>query len=178
MSTEKPKEAMNATSRPAIARAGAQAVPEPRVTALSELSELPGSNARDGVNGSDSAELDQVFELVSRYFALLSDPTRLRILRSICASEKSVNDIVSETGTSQANVSRQLRTLHDAGVLTRRKDRNFAFYQVSDSNLIEICRMAITDLIASAPLASDKRDRARALASHFASAGNHSDKPN
>ena len=39
-------------------------------------------------------ELGRVFETVSRYFALLSEPMRIRILHAICDGERSVSEIV------------------------------------------------------------------------------------
>lgn len=85
-------------------------------------------------------QVNEVFESVARYFALLGEPTRLRILHSICQQEKSVNQIVEELGATQTNVSRHLGRLHQAGVVTRRKDGNQVLYQVGDSAFVEICR--------------------------------------
>ena len=39
-------------------------------------------------------ELERLFEVVSGYFALLSEPTRLKILNAICEAELSVSEIV------------------------------------------------------------------------------------
>jgi len=97
------------------------------------------------VNGNPAvpaiaAEQDQVFSAVARYFSLLSEPTRLKILHTICSSEHSVTAIVNATGASQTNVSRHLSLLHQAGVVSRRKERNVVFYQVNDPTFAEVCR--------------------------------------
>ena len=84
--------------------------------------------------------MNEVFESVARYFALLSEPTRLRIMHSICAEEKSVNQIVEEIGASQTNVSRHLGLMYQAGVLGRRKEGNQVLYRVTDAAFTEICR--------------------------------------
>jgi DNA-binding transcriptional ArsR family regulator len=86
-------------------------------------------------------QLDQVLESVSAYFALLAEPTRLRILHAICDSEKTVTEIVRDTGASQTNVSRHLNAMYRAGVLLRRRDANFTLYSVADRTVTEICRM-------------------------------------
>lgn len=112
-------------------------------------------------------ELDPVLEGVARYFSLLSDPTRLRIMHSICSSEKSVSQIVRETGASQTNVSRHLNTLYSAGVLRRRKAGNFIFYQVSDETLVEICRTACIHYAARGDVDEDRGERAMSLAEGF-----------
>lgn len=90
----------------------------------------------------DSAldELDSVFASVAQYFALLAEPTRLKILHAICQSEQSVSRIVEATGVTQTNVSRHLSLLHRAGVVARRKHGNVAYYQVADPELVAICR--------------------------------------
>jgi DNA-binding transcriptional ArsR family regulator len=85
-------------------------------------------------------ELGRVFETVSRYFSLLAEPMRIRILHSICDQERTVTEIVAETGSTQTNISRHLSTMYRAGVLTRRKDGSFIYYGVADQALTEICR--------------------------------------
>src|SRR5438270_8459934 len=85
-------------------------------------------------------ELGPVFDLVARYFALLSDATRLKILHSICRCEQSVSAIVNETGMSQSTVSRQLGMLYHAGVVDRRRSANLVHYRVVDPVFVDICR--------------------------------------
>lgn len=85
-------------------------------------------------------ELGDVFEDVSRYFALLAEPMRVRVLHALCQGEKTVSEVVAATGGSQTNVSRHLGALFRAGALTRRKQGNFVHYDVGDRALAEICR--------------------------------------
>ncbi len=81
-----------------------------------------------------------VFEAVARYFSLLGEPTRLRILHSICQEEKCVSDIITHTGATQTNVSRHLGVMYQAGMLSRRRDGNQIYYSVADAVFIELCR--------------------------------------
>ena len=85
-------------------------------------------------------ELDDVFAAVARYFGLLSEPTRLKILHTICSDERSVSAIVAATGATQTNVSRHLALLHEAGVVSRRKERNAVYYRVTDRVFADVCR--------------------------------------
>ena len=85
-------------------------------------------------------ELDEVFVAVARYFGLLSEPTRLKILHTICHDERSVTTIVAATGATQTNVSRHLALMHHAGVVSRRRDGNIVYYRVTDPEFVEICR--------------------------------------
>jgi DNA-binding transcriptional ArsR family regulator len=93
-------------------------------------------------------ELDPVFEKVARYFALLSDPSRLKVIHSVCNIERSVNEVVSETGLSQSTASRHLANLHLSGVATRRKNGTQALYVISDRTLTDICRTACVSMVA------------------------------
>ena len=85
-------------------------------------------------------EMDEVFEHVARYFLMLSEPARLRILHAICQGEKSVGEIVDETSLGQTNVSRHLGLMYQAGVLRRRREGAQVFYGVTDATLTDVCR--------------------------------------
>jgi DNA-binding transcriptional ArsR family regulator len=98
---------------------------------------LPAKPLRMAAGGD---ELDQVFDTVARYFGLLSERTRLKILHSICNAEQSVGAIVAATGATQTNVSRHLALMHQAGVVSRRRDGNAVYYKVIDPEFVEICR--------------------------------------
>jgi DNA-binding transcriptional ArsR family regulator len=92
-------------------------------------------------------ELNPIFDKVARYFSLLSDPSRLKVIHSVCNAEMSVNDVVLATGLSQSTVSRHLSSLHSAGVASRRKVGTLALYAMTDDTLTQICRSACVDLI-------------------------------
>jgi DNA-binding transcriptional ArsR family regulator len=85
-------------------------------------------------------ELDPVFDAVAAYFAVLSEPTRLKIMHAVCNGERSVSQIVGETGASQTNISRHLGLMHRHGVLLRRRNGTQIFYRVADPTMVELCR--------------------------------------
>ena len=85
-------------------------------------------------------ELDDMFAAVARYFGLLAEPTRLKILHTICREERSVTNIVAVTGVTQTNVSRHLALMREAGVVSRRRDGTTVYYRVNDPEFVEICR--------------------------------------
>lgn len=93
-------------------------------------------------------ELGEVFNAVSRYFTLLAEPMRVRVLHSICTGEKTVSEIAALTAGSQTNVSRHLGAMFRAGVLTRRRCGNFIYYGVGDDTLAEICRTVCVHIAA------------------------------
>ena len=85
-------------------------------------------------------ELDHAFDAVASVFGMLSEPMRLRIMHVICEQEKTVSQIVEETGATQTNVSRHLNLMHRGGVLARRKEGNQVFYRAADAEMVDICR--------------------------------------
>lgn len=85
-------------------------------------------------------ELDRLFEVVSRYFSLLSEPTRLKILNAICDDELSVSDIVQRVESTQTNVSRHLNLMYGKGVLKRRREGSMSFYSIADPHIVTLCR--------------------------------------
>jgi DNA-binding transcriptional ArsR family regulator len=105
-------------------------------------------------------ELDPVFQAVASYFSVLSEPTRLRIMHSICETEKTVSQIVEEIGATQTNASRHLSLMFRAGVLTRRKEGNLVYYKVADLAMVEICRTVCNQIAGSM---DDKRPLRREL---------------
>ena len=104
-------------------------------------------------------ELDGVFTAVARYFSLLSEPMRLRILHAICQAEQSVSAIVAATGATQTNVSRHLALMHQAGVVSRRREGSAVYYGVADPEFVAICRSVCVQIAgridASVPLRQD-----------------------
>jgi DNA-binding transcriptional ArsR family regulator len=100
----------------------------------------PPSRRARNEPASSTDELDQVFAVVARYFGLLAEPMRLKILHTICLDEQSVSAIVAATGATQTNVSRHLALMHQAGVVGRRREGNAVLYRVCDPEFVEICR--------------------------------------
>jgi ArsR family transcriptional regulator len=90
---------------------------------------------------------DELLDQVAARFRLLGDPMRLAILRSLMAGEKSVGQVVEETGGGQANVSKHLKLLHDAGLIARRKAGLQVFYGVCDPLVERLCTLVCTTLI-------------------------------
>jgi DNA-binding transcriptional ArsR family regulator len=82
---------------------------------------------------------EELAEMISRQFRLLSEPMRLRILDRLREGESSVGVLAEELGASQQNVSKHLQTLYTAGAVSRRKDGNSVFYSVADPAMLDMC---------------------------------------
>ncbi|HEU5207039.1 MAG TPA: metalloregulator ArsR/SmtB family transcription factor [Gaiellaceae bacterium] len=82
---------------------------------------------------------DPVVELIARRFRVLGEPMRIRILDRLRDGEATVNDLTEALETSQQNVSKHLGVLHDAGIVSRRKDANHVRYSIADEGVLELC---------------------------------------
>jgi DNA-binding transcriptional ArsR family regulator len=83
---------------------------------------------------------NRALELIAHRFKLLSEPTRLRLLQLLMDGEKSVNELVSEINTTQANVSKQLKILQSNGVVSCRPAGLQRYYSVVDNTVFKICQ--------------------------------------
>lgn len=101
----------------------------------------------------------QQVEAVAALFSVLSEPTRLRILQLLQAGPASVGQIVDQLGLKQANVSKQLSIMQNAGIVARRQEGNRAFYSISMAVVLDICSLVC------AGVADVARQRAQQLSS-------------
>lgn len=85
---------------------------------------------------------DALLDRVAQRFRVLGDASRLAILRLLVSrNELSVGEIVDALEMSQANVSKHLRLLLDAGVVSRRREGTSAFYAVVDGSVEQLCSL-------------------------------------
>ena len=84
---------------------------------------------------------DDALEQIATRFKVLSEPMRLRLLNALRDREKSVTDLVEETGAGQANVSRHLGLLYRYRMVARRKEGLNVYYRIADPAIFEICEV-------------------------------------
>ncbi len=82
---------------------------------------------------------DEALELVAMQFRSLGEPIRLRILRLLEGGEMTVGQLVGRLQTSQANVSKHLKLLLNAGILGRRAQGTAAYYSIADPVILKVC---------------------------------------
>lgn len=82
---------------------------------------------------------EPVVELVARRFRVIGEPMRIRILDHLRAGEASVAELTEALGTSQQNVSKHLGVLHEAGILSRRKQGTSTLYAIEDDTVLGLC---------------------------------------
>ena len=69
----------------------------------------------------------------------MGDPHRLEILYQLRDKDMRVKDLVSGLGSSQANISKHLAVLKNAGLIDFRQDGVSRYYHIADSTVFTIC---------------------------------------
>lgn len=85
-------------------------------------------------------------ELIAARFRALSEPMRLRLLNLLMVGERTVGQLVACTGSSQANVSKHLSVLREAGMIAVRKEGLSSVCFIADSIVKELCDMMCSRL--------------------------------
>lgn len=89
---------------------------------------------------------DEALEMIAARFKLLADPMRLRILHALGNAEMTVSQLVEATKGGQANISKHLGALLEAGIVARRKEGLNAYYSIADETIFDLCDMVCSRL--------------------------------
>ncbi|MBI2344222.1 MAG: winged helix-turn-helix transcriptional regulator [Deltaproteobacteria bacterium] len=107
---------------------------------------------------------NETLDQVAVFLKSMAEPTRLRILRALHDEEKTVSQIMEETGAGQSNLSKHLAILTGAHVVRFRKNGTFTHYRIADPNITVIldtvCR-SIADRIRQARTTLKEIERER-----------------
>lgn len=99
------------------------------------------------LRSGDAARMpDAALPLVAARFAALADPLRLRLLMLLFDGEADVQSLATQAGSSHANVSRHLHTLHAARIVRRRKAGQHAYYAIDDPVVGGLCALTCASL--------------------------------
>ena len=80
--------------------------------------------------------MDELDKLKS-FFQILSDASRLKIIKFIGERECSVNEIVEATKLSQPLVSHHLRVMRENEILETKRSGPFIYYKLKDKRLLQ-----------------------------------------
>jgi DNA-binding transcriptional ArsR family regulator len=97
-------------------------------------------------SSSDPSFDRAALERLAAVFRAFGDATRLALLQELKSGARSVNELQGALGTSQANISRQLKVLHEAGLLSRDRRGAQVFYAISEPLVMDICEAACRKL--------------------------------
>ncbi len=102
------------------------------------------SNAREcGVSALTPAAL----KLVADFFKVLSETSRLQIICSLKDGAKNVTEIIEATHLGQANVSKHLKVLTQAGIVTREQQGVSVYYQIENDLIFDLCSLVCDSLV-------------------------------
>jgi DNA-binding transcriptional ArsR family regulator len=83
----------------------------------------------------------QLYQRHAELCQTLANPTRLEILSLLRNGEKRVNDLVEETGLSQANISQHLALMRIKGLLVARRKGTSIYYRIGNPKIIRACEL-------------------------------------
>jgi ArsR family transcriptional regulator len=100
---------------------------------------------------------DAALALIAERFRALSEPVRLRLLNTLMAGECNVTQLVTAAGTGQANVSKHLSILKQAGMISTRREGLSTICSIADPSIYQLCE------IMCARLKTEHVERGKAL---------------
>jgi DNA-binding transcriptional ArsR family regulator len=106
---------------------------------------------------------DALIDEAARRFALLSDPTRLRILAVLLEQEPmTVTELADALGIAAPNVSQHLARLSAGRLVGREKQGRMVEYRTIEPSLSPLCALMCNALVDEAERLSVHPSRARA----------------
>ena len=101
---------------------------------------------------------DAHVEEVAALFSVLSEPSRLKLLRALMQQDMTVGELMEATDMKQGNVSKHMGVLLAARFVARVQEGNFARYALVDPTIYQLCALMCGRIEA------DVRRRVKALA--------------
>lgn len=92
---------------------------------------------------ADSEKFLSGVENVSKIFAMLGEPNRMKIILALMEGELCVYHICEITGGKQSATSQHLRKLKDTHIVKSRKEANQVLYSICDEHIYTIVKMAL-----------------------------------
>jgi DNA-binding transcriptional ArsR family regulator len=83
---------------------------------------------------------------IARFFQVLSDPTRVRMVKALADTEWCVSDLTEALGMDQPAVSHQLKYLREMGLVDWKKRGRHVYYSLADEHLHDILLSSIQHL--------------------------------
>ena len=89
---------------------------------------------------------DRALQHIATYFRALSEPLRLKILNALREREHNVGELTELCECTQANVSKHLSLLAQAGIVERETRGTSVYYHIADARIYEICDLVCGQL--------------------------------
>ncbi|NQD36334.1 winged helix-turn-helix transcriptional regulator [Permianibacter sp. IMCC34836] len=98
------------------------------------------------MEGLNDAALIRVAEV----FKALAEPRRLKLLNVLRDGERNVSELVQLTASTQANVSKHLSVLLQAGLILREPRGTAAYYRMANASTYQLCDIVCGQLVKQA----------------------------
>ncbi len=85
---------------------------------------------------------DSPASLTAKLFRGLGDPTRVRVLQLLLERERTVGELVEETGVLQGRISSHLACLRWCGFVTGRREGRQVRYRLADDRIPRLLSLA------------------------------------
>ena len=82
-----------------------------------------------------------VLAAIADYFKVLSESSRLQILSCLQSGAMNGKEIMEATGLGQANLSKHLKALTRAGMISRQPQGVSVYYEIADPVIFELCEL-------------------------------------
>ncbi len=92
------------------------------------MAEYQVSQIYEGLKESD-------LYILTEFFKMLGNPTRIRILLLLMEQDANVSDLAEQLGMTQSAVSHQLNLLKSNKLVRRRRDGKMIFYALVDEHV-------------------------------------------
>jgi len=117
-----------------------------RMTTREPPAQVPATGARPARKAlagtaMPNHPLDGRYDKAARTLSLLANGTRLEILCMLNVHDRSVGELVTESGGSFPAISQQLKLLTLGGMLDRRRDGRNIVYRLKDPIACEILKL-------------------------------------
>lgn len=86
---------------------------------------------------------DNSVRKIARFFALLSDPSRVKMLSALTISPLCVTDLAAIVNMNQTTVSHQLRLLRNLDVVTCERQGKILKYKIANPKINEILLVGV-----------------------------------
>jgi len=84
---------------------------------------------------------DGQLEESARLFGILSEASRLKLLRALMQGSLTVTELMDATAMKQGNVSKHLGVLLQARFVAKEREGNFARYRLADKRIFKLCAL-------------------------------------
>lgn len=89
---------------------------------------------------------DRAMQHIANYFRALAEPIRLKILNALRTREHNVGELTELCECTQANVSKHLAVLAQAGIVGRENQGTSVYYHIADERVYDMCDLVCGQL--------------------------------